>query len=149
MIQTAEQNSIANIPSYERLHSQFFIGKHPCLQGKGPNNSIMRISIYSLKLDFYIVELQMRGISLFSFSKRANELLISEKRVFSHFVRQTREHPTLLPSSSAQRLNKEEIGKMRKHLVKINEIEMSKLALLQQTNITQKICVDINCSLEK
>ena len=54
--------------------------------GKGPNNSIIRISIYSLKLDFSIVELQMRGISLFSFSKRANEWLISEKRVFSHFV---------------------------------------------------------------
>ena len=43
---------------------------------------------------------------------------------------------------------------MRKHPAKINKMEMSKLALLQQTNITQKImthtiCVDINCSLEK
>ena len=27
----------------------------------------------------------MRGISLFSFRKRANECLISEKRVFTHF----------------------------------------------------------------
>ena len=27
----------------------------------------------------------MRGISLFSFKKRANECLISEKRVFAHF----------------------------------------------------------------
>ena len=54
--------------------------------GEGPNNWIIQISIYSLKLDFSIVELQMRGISLFSFSKGANECLISEKRVFSHFV---------------------------------------------------------------
>ena len=33
----------------------------------------------------------MRGISLFSFRKRANECLISEKRVFAHFGRRERD----------------------------------------------------------
>ena len=44
-------------------------------------------------------------------------------------IRQTQEHPTLLPSSSAQRVNREDIGKMRKNLAKIDKTEMSKLAL--------------------
>ena len=82
MIQTAEKNSISSFPSYERLHKHFFIGKNP----KGQTNSIIQISSYSLKLDFSIVELQKRGISLFSFRKRANECLISQKRVFAHFL---------------------------------------------------------------
>ena len=55
---------------------------------KGQTNSIIQISSYSLKLDFSIVKLQKRGISLFSLRKRANECLISEKRVFAHFVPQ-------------------------------------------------------------
>ena len=38
-------------------------------------------------------------------------------------------HPTLLPSSSAQRVNREEIGKMRNHLAKISKTEMYKLTL--------------------
>ena len=82
MIQTAEKNSISSFPSYERLHKHFFIGKNP----KGQTNSIIQISSYSLKLDFSIVELQKRGNSLFSFRKRANECLISQKRVFAHFL---------------------------------------------------------------
>ena len=86
MIQTAEENSIFSFSSYERLHKHFFIGKNPRLQGKGQTNSIIQILSYSLKLDFSIVELQKRGISLFSLRKRANECLISEKRVFAHFV---------------------------------------------------------------
>ena len=88
MIQTAEENSIVSFPSYERLHKHFFIGKNPRLQGKGQTNSIIQISSYSLKLNFSIVELQKRGISLFSLRKRANECLISEKRVFAHFVQE-------------------------------------------------------------
>jgi len=34
------------------------------------------------------------------------------------------------------RVNREDIQKMRKNLAKIDKTEMSKLALLQQTNIT-------------
>lgn len=82
MIQTAENNSISSFPSYDRLHKHFFIGKN----SKGQTNSTIQISSYSLKLDFSIVELQKRGNSLFSFRKRANECLISQKRVFAHFL---------------------------------------------------------------
>ena len=82
MIQTAEKNSISSFPSYDRLHKHFFIGKN----SKCQTNSTIQISSYSLKLEFYTVELQNRGNSLFSFRKRANVCLISEKRVFAHFV---------------------------------------------------------------
>ena len=63
-------------------------------------------------------------------------LHISLKDSVKVMIRQTQEHPTLLPSSSAQRVNREDFGKMRKNLAKIDKTEMSKLALLQQTNIT-------------
>ena len=53
---------------------------------KGQTNSIIEISSSSLKLDFPIVELQKRGISLFNLRKRAKECLISQKRAFAHFV---------------------------------------------------------------
>ena len=82
MIPTAENNSISSFPSYDRLHKHFLIRRN----SKCQTNSTIQISSYSLKLDFSIVELQKRGNSLFSFRKRANECLISEKRVFAHFL---------------------------------------------------------------
>ena len=51
----------------------------------GQTNSIIEISSSSLKFDFPIVELQKRGISLFSLRKRAKGCLISKKRAFAHF----------------------------------------------------------------
>ena len=85
----------------------FLLGKtHVCSARwrKGQTNSIMKISSYSLKLDFCIVELQNRGISLFSLRKRANECLISHKRVFAHFVPKYCIHPKL--SSNVPRSDK-------------------------------------------
>ena len=90
MIQTAEENSIFRFPSYECLHKHFFYWEKPTSAvpawQKGQTNSIIEISSSSLKLDFPIVELQKRGISLFSLRKRAKGCLISKKRAFAHFV---------------------------------------------------------------
>ena len=48
----------------------------------------------------------MRGISLFSFRKRANECLISEKRVFTHFGRENRrDFADQLSDDNADRLS--------------------------------------------
>ena len=102
MIQTVEKNSISSFPSYDRLHNHFFIGKN----SKCQTNSTIQISSYSLKLDFSIVELQNGGNSLFSFRKRANVCLISEKRVFAHFVRQDNDGNTPLHLASKGRHSK-------------------------------------------